>query len=102
MNESLTLQQGIFLCPGNINLTFEENLKEMSPPLGSIVKFIIPLEERNNVLTELKHMNISSATLFPDLGGFAESLNDRFELLFQDYDIPLATLKKVVSLDSHA
>ena len=97
MNERLTIQQGVFLCPGNIGQSFEKNLISMQPRKGSIVKFVIPHSERNKALTELKHMNISNATLFPDLGGFAESLNDRFELLFKDYHIPEKTLRKVIT-----
>jgi hypothetical protein len=97
MNERLTIQQGIFLCPGNIGQPFKKNLTSMQPRAGSIVQFVIPHSERNKALTELKHMNISNATLFPDLGGFAGSLNDRFELLFKDYYIHDKTLRKVVT-----
>jgi len=96
MNERLTIQQGTFLCPGNIGKSFNENLISLQPTAGSIVQFLIPHKERNKVLTELKHMNISNATLFPDLDGFAKSLNDRFELLFRDYYIPVERLREVV------
>ena len=87
------------MCPGDIERPFEENLRSMVSKNSSqkaVVKFVIPHSARNRALTELKHMNISRATLFPDLGGLAESLNDRFELLFKDYDISEETLRKVV------
>jgi hypothetical protein len=99
MNTRLTIQQGTFLCPGNIEKKFGENLHAMvsrAPHKKAVVKFVIPHSERNKALTELKHMNITRATLFPDLGGLAESLNDRFEFLFRDYSIPEETLRKVV------
>ncbi len=97
MNERLTIQQGVFLCPGDIGQSFERNLRSLEYEKDSIVKFIIPHEARNKALRELKHMNISKATLFPDLGGFAESLNDRFELLFKDYYPLIENLEKVVT-----
>jgi len=98
MNERLTIQQGVFLCPGNIEQSFWQNLRSLKYKKNSIVKFIIPHEARNRALTELNHMNISKATLFPDLGGFAESLNDRFEFLFKDFDVPEKILRDVVSV----
>ncbi|KQC10062.1 MAG: hypothetical protein APR62_12760 [Smithella sp. SDB] len=100
MNTRLTIQQGCFLCSSNIQKPFEYNLSSMvtkSSCQQFIVKFVIPHSARNDALTELKHMNITKASLFPDLGGLAESLNDRFELLFKDYNIETATLKKVVT-----
>ena len=100
MNERLTVQQGFFLCPGDIQHSFEENLKSMVSDESCqkpIIKFTIPHNARGKALTELRHMNISRATLFPDLGGLAESLNDRFEVLFRDYDISEEVLRAVVT-----
>lgn len=100
MNTRLTIQQGCFLCPGDIEQSFEDNLSSMvsqQSSLKPIVKFVIPHSARNRALTELKHMNITRASLFPDLGGLAESLNDRFELLFRDYEISEKTLSEVVT-----
>jgi len=98
MNTRLTVQQGFFLCSGNIERTFDENLKGLDSKESCqkhIIKFVIPHCARNDALRELRHMNISKATLFPDLGGLAASLNDRFEQLFKDYNIPEQTLKRV-------
>jgi len=102
MNARLTIQQGVFLCTSRIDLSFEDNLKcmvtaESSPP--PIVKFVVPHKARNEFLSELKRMNIYNASLFPDLGGLATSLGDRFEVLFKDFDIPEAALKNVVVWD---
>lgn len=97
MNRRLTIQQGLFLCPGNIEHTFKENLKSMrhNNSQKHVFKFVIPHSARNKALIELKHMNISRATLFPDLDGFAMSLNDRFEHFYCDFDIPIQTLRKM-------
>jgi hypothetical protein len=100
MNTRLTIQQGLFLCPGDIERPFENNLSSMVSRESSqkaIVKFVIPHSARNRALTELKYMNISRASLFPDLGGLAMSLNDRFELLFKDYNISEQTLQIFVA-----
>lgn len=78
LNERLVIQQGIFLCPGNVSLTFEENLAAVlpSPPHNALLQFVIcdSVELRIKLLWQLQHMNMNSATLFPGLDGFARSL----------------------------
>lgn len=89
-NERLTIQQGIFLCPGSITVPFEDNVAELQYDLDPIfgqhmlvesaeknlVKIDISTEPetRRTILRELFRMNISNATLFPGLQGFARSL----------------------------
>jgi hypothetical protein len=70
------------IYPGTINQTWGENLNTALlkyPDQQPLVKIPIYLttEKRNEVLRELHSMNISQATLFPDLGGFAQSLRTR-------------------------
>ena len=82
LNERLTLQQGVFLCPGNIRRTFVENLKGPTDPetlKNYICKIVIGHQCRTEVLERLRKMNIDRATLFPGLDGFSESLNTRFK-----------------------
>ncbi len=76
LNERLTIQKGVFMCPGNINLSFESNLKNLGEwhRKENIVKIIIPHGLRKKTLVSLSNMNISRATLFPGLDGFAQSL----------------------------
>jgi hypothetical protein len=81
LNDRLVIQQGVFLCPGNIKKTFEDNLAEVLPEDGGknnykLIKYVIKCDpkERRNILLNLQRMNINKATLFPGLGGFAESL----------------------------
>jgi hypothetical protein len=81
-NERLSIQQGTFICAGTINQTWGENLNTAllrHPDQQPLVKIPIYLttEKRKEVLCELHAMNISQATLFPDLGGFAQSLRTR-------------------------
>lgn len=74
LNERLTIQQGVFLCPRQLRLSFVENLSVMCPTANSMKAFVIDHQSRVELLRELDRMNMSSATLFPGLQGFAESL----------------------------
>ena len=81
LNERLTIQQGIFLCPGDVSKPFEDNLDTLclSDPdfQGNLIKYEIHStpETRKDFLNKLRRMNINRATLFPGLDGFAKSLN---------------------------
>jgi hypothetical protein len=74
LNERLTIQRGIFLAPGQVDVSFEENLVAMEGALEGIRLFTIPRREREPLLRALYAMNITAATLFPGLDGFSRSL----------------------------
>ena len=80
LNERLIIQQGVFLCPGNVTLPFDENLRAMRgwAEAQNIIKLELKLnkKELETFKTRLKRMNITSATLFPGLQGFASSLGE--------------------------
>jgi hypothetical protein len=104
-HERISIQQGLFLFPGNIEKPFEHNLcsvfefdfKDLStenalnlkfseigkPDFSdiSIVKIVIPSSLHSKALTELYKMNVTAATLFPGLDGFARSLSFHFRQL---------------------
>lgn len=100
LNERISIQQGVFVIPGDLNFSFVENLAEtydMSPEFfddatnlsakkskhvlpedcfeEKAIKINLPLEIHNRALLDLDSMNINAATLFPGLEGFARSLN---------------------------
>jgi hypothetical protein len=81
LNERLTIQQGLFLMPGDISTTFETNLVNHDHPefdlSKDLTRYVISHELRRDILLHLHRMNISRATLFPGLVGFAESLKTR-------------------------
>jgi len=103
MNERLAIQQGLFLFPLNPKDSFEANLAAVfgehegvfknkasadynpdihaSDELGKtvVIKIIVQDFLREQILGDLWKMNVSSATLFPGIDGFARSL--RFHLL---------------------
>ena len=76
MNERLTIQQGLFLCPGNVTSLFEDNLAAYAEPgfESHVHKIVVPATLREEILGELNSMNISRASLFPGIDGFAQSL----------------------------
>ena len=81
MNRRLIAQSGTFLVPGNLHKSIEEILKEYPNPSDTMIKFIVPADKlRDKGMRELYRMNITQATLFPDLDGLARSL--AYELEF--------------------
>lgn len=84
MNERLTIQQGLFLCPGSAETPFMHNLKGLDTSQGvlrhSLHKLRVPRTLRAEVLKALARMNIGRATLFPGLDGFAQSLGVNVEV----------------------
>ncbi len=77
--DRLIAQQGTFLVQGDIDQSFDDNLKGMGRKSGlqnnlHRIAVDVKLSKRNQILKELNRMNINSAALFPGLQGFAESL----------------------------
>jgi hypothetical protein len=81
MNPRLTAQSGTFAVPGTLSQPVEAILSRYPHPRDTLVKLILPsVQVRNKGLRELYRMNITYATLFPDLDGLARSL--AYELEF--------------------
>jgi hypothetical protein len=67
------------LIPGDVSRSFEDNLTSHPDLQKKLVKFKINSTSpvRKKILLNLYRMNISRASLFPGLAGFAESLRTR-------------------------
>lgn len=76
MNQRLILQQSVFMVPGDITKPFMENLEAVEVPDKIVVEMLLPSGRRflQEATKELLAMNMSSATLFPGLDGFARNL----------------------------
>jgi len=83
LNERLIIQQGTFLCPGDISKSFEDNLAALAPVIDPEPDFGDEVwelridatpEEKKRILKHLHRMNMNQATLYPGLDGFARSL----------------------------
>jgi len=101
--QRLAIQQGFFLFPTEIELPFANNLcgafntdetklshDNLEPKTFddlinlkgeniSIVKIVLNSSMIYEAINQLRSMNISNATLFPGLDGFAKSLNFHFQ-----------------------
>jgi hypothetical protein len=84
LNERLTIQQGTFLFPGDITVSFEENLGAtgyLKESRKNLVRFKIDAGLRQQILKWLYAFNITEATLFPGLDGFARSFRTHLGFL---------------------
>ena len=86
MNERLTVQQGLFLFPTDVEESFLTNLKGPAAGLPNMAPYLwrVDLEITNQnrlvILEELRKMNIHRASLFPGIDGFAQSLATEIEI----------------------
>jgi hypothetical protein len=74
LNKRLTIQRGLFLCPGDVSTSFENNLLSMNKSKDNVIKYRIPQKRKYEFLEKLFSINISRTTLFPGLEGYAQSL----------------------------
>ncbi len=79
MNRRLIAQSGTFCVPSVLDIPIEEILHPNDPE-NILAKIVLANEVRETGMRELYRMNITFATLFPDLDGLAKSM--RYELEF--------------------
>jgi hypothetical protein len=86
LNERLAIQQGIFLCHVNITKSFISNLKSMPHYEKNVRKVFLTLgmDEMEQAFDHLYRMNITHATLFPGLDGYAHTFNTRFKFFCKE------------------
>jgi len=88
-NERLAAQQGTFLCVGNVDLPFGDNVSGCVPVedlrgQGVFLKLVINPLAVIEILGRLSVMNIHSAALFPDLQGYARFIEQSLLLFGKD------------------
>jgi hypothetical protein len=83
LNERLVLQQGVFLCPGDVTASFEANLRvlEGAEDPNNVQRLVIHRSDLRVGLQMSLRMNLDEATLFPGLQGYAGSLRTRLAFL---------------------
>lgn len=74
LNQRLTVQQGLFLCSGDVTKTFAENLESIPGYKTNTMRIPIALGARPDLLMAIYRASMSRATLFPGLDGFSLSL----------------------------
>ncbi len=81
MNKRLVAQAGTFVVPGVLEQPIEQILTSYPKPAETAVKFTLKTDRlRDEAMLALYKMNLTNATLFPDLDGLARSM--AFELEF--------------------
>ena len=87
LNERLVIQQGIFMCPGDVGSSFVDNVKAMDgwKLKENVLKICFLLDDKGirDFARVLMRMNVDSAALFPGLDGFSRSLGERI-FLYED------------------
>lgn len=74
MNQRLIAQSGTFAMPGVLDIPIDQIITEQYNK-DAIVKFVLDAEKvRRNAMRSLYNMNITQASLFPDLNGLARSM----------------------------
>jgi hypothetical protein len=76
ISERMAAQQGTFLWTGDINQTVQENFAAYGDWNEGVGLLTMPLTQRNRALGQLRRMNITRASLFPGLDGFAQSFRN--------------------------
>jgi hypothetical protein len=80
MNKRLIAQSGTFAVPGVLDRPFEAIIGTDQEPGEVMAKFILPASRvRETGMRELYRMNITWATLFPDLDGLGRSMSYELE-----------------------
>jgi len=78
MNRRLIAQSGTFAVPGVLNVPIEEIVNEPDQE-NILAKIVLTNKVREQGMRELYRMNITYATLFPDLDGLAKSMGYELE-----------------------
>jgi len=80
MDRRIVAQGGTFMLPGKVDTSVEELLNNYVYHEPLLVKIILAPEIRKEAMEALYRMNITNATLFPDLDGLARSISYELEV----------------------
>ncbi|WP_240635912.1 FRG domain-containing protein [Caldimonas tepidiphila] len=83
MDSRLMAQSGLFVVPGMLDRPIDMLLEAYGPPQELLYKFVLPLSVRETAMRALYRMNVTYATLFPDLEGMARSLGYELEVIWE-------------------
>lgn len=77
LNDRLRAQRGAFVVPGDVTTSFVANLQALPghDDSANVVCLVLPAHDRKEALRDLFHMNVTRASLFPGLDGYAQMLS---------------------------
>jgi hypothetical protein len=90
MDQRLVAQSGTVVVPGIVSKSLDQILACYPDEDTLIKKIILPRQLRDAAMKALYRMNITNATLFPDLDGLARSIRAELEVIwpFTESDVP--------------
>ncbi len=83
MDSRLVAQSGLFVVPGVLDKPLDAILDHYGGSDTLLTKFVLPLEMRATAMRALYRMNVTYATLFPDLDGLARSVSYELEAIWE-------------------
>ena len=84
MDQRLIAQSGLFVVPGQLDRPLDELLDSYSAEGESLlVQLVIDKAVREEAMKELYRMNITYASLWPDIDGLSRSMNQELEIIWQ-------------------
>jgi hypothetical protein len=83
MDSRLVAQSGLFVVPGVLDQPLDVILDGYGGSEHLLTKFVLPLEMRHDAMRALYRMNVTYATLFPDLDGLARSVSYELEAIWE-------------------
>ena len=85
MDRRLVAQSGTFVMPGVLDKSLDEIIRRYESDGALIKKIILPPSIREEAMLSLYRMNITHATLFPDLDGLSRSIGYELEITWPGY-----------------
>ncbi|CAN7611548.1 FRG domain-containing protein [Pseudoduganella sp. LjRoot289] len=82
MDRRLVAQSGTLVVPGMLDKPLDEILEDYGDSRALLKKIVLPLAMRDEAMKSLYRMNITNATLFPDLDGLARSIGMELEMVW--------------------
>ena len=82
MDQRLVAQSGTVVMPGILNTSLDRILGQYRGDDALISKIVLPVQMREEAMKSLYRMNITNATLFPDLDGLAKSIGVELEMIW--------------------
>ena len=82
MDRRLVAQSGTVVVPGMLAEPLDEILGHYRDGDALIKRFVLPRTLREEAMKALYRMNITNATLFPDLDGLARSIRTELEMIW--------------------
>lgn len=83
MDRRLVAQSGLFVLPGQLDRPLAEILDGYEQDAPMLIKYVLPLALRAEAMEALYRMNVTHATLFPDLEGLARASAQELEMIWE-------------------